>query len=49
MRLYLSPLAYVLVCALRCLALHGTEWAKAQVATIRLRLLKIAARVRVTA
>jgi hypothetical protein len=40
-----SALAYVLVCALRRLALRGTEWAQAQVATIRLRLLKIAARV----
>lgn len=49
LRLYLSSLAYVLVCALRRLALKGTEWAKAQAATIRLRLLKIAARVRVTA
>jgi hypothetical protein len=49
LRLYLSSLAYVLVCALRRLALRGTEWAKAQTATIRLRLLKIAARVKVTA
>ena len=49
LRLYLSSLAYVLVCALRRLALKGTEWAEAQAGTIRLRLLKIAARVRVTA
>ena len=49
LRLYLSSLAYVLVCALRRLALKGTDWAEAQVGTIRLRLLKIAARVRVTA
>ena len=49
LRLYLSSLAYVLVCALRRLALKGTEWAAAQVGTIRLRLLKIAARVTVTA
>ncbi len=48
LRLYLSSLAYVLVCALRRLALKGTEWAKAQAETIRLRLLKIAARVTVT-
>ena len=34
LRLYLSSLAYVLVCALRRLALKGTEWAKAQAATI---------------
>lgn len=49
LRLYLSALAYVLVSALRRLALRGSEWAQAQVATIRLRLLKIAARVQVTA
>lgn len=49
LRLYLSSLAYVLVCGLRRLALKGSEWAEAQVGTIRLRLLKVAARVRVTA
>src|SRR5246127_2726046 len=43
LRLYFSSLAYVLVEALRRLALAGTEWAQAQVHTIRLRLLKIAA------
>ena len=49
LRLYFSSLAYVLVHALRRLALGGTEWASAQVETIRLRLLKIAAQVRLTA
>jgi hypothetical protein len=49
LRLYFSSLAYVLVHALRRLALGGTEWAQAQVETIRLKLLKIAAQVRVTA
>jgi DDE family transposase len=49
LRLYLSSLAYVLVHALRRLALGGTEWAQAQVETIRLKLLKIAAEVRLTA
>ncbi len=49
LRLYFSSLAYVLVDALRRLALSGTEWATAQVGTIRLRLLKIAAEVRLTA
>ena len=39
----------MLVHALRRLALGGTEWAHAQVQTIRLKLLKIAAQVRVTA
>jgi|SRR5271168_35578 len=49
LRLYFSSLAYALLEALRRLGLGGTEWAAAQVATIRLRLLKIAAAVRVTA
>jgi Transposase DDE domain group 1 len=49
LRLYFSALAYVLVHALRRLALAGTEWATAQVNTLRLRLLKIAAQVRITA
>jgi hypothetical protein len=49
LRLYFSSLAYVLVHALRRLALAGTEWAAAQIDTIRLRLLKIAAEVRITA
>ena len=48
LRLYLSAMAYVLVCGLRRLGLQATEWATAQVATIRLRLLKIGALVRVT-
>jgi hypothetical protein len=49
LRLYFSSLAYVLLHALRRLALRGSEWAHAQVGTLRLRLLKIAAQVRVTA
>lgn len=49
LRLYLASLAYVLVHGLRRLALKGSRWAEAQVGTIRLRLLKVAARVRVTA
>jgi hypothetical protein len=49
LRLYFSSLAYVLVETLRRLGLAGTEWAKYQVETIRLRLLKIAAQVRITA
>ena len=48
LRLYFSSLAYVLVHALRRLALAGTQWAHAQVPTIRLRLLKIAAEVRLS-
>ena len=49
LRLYFSSLAYVLLHALRRIGLVGTEWAQAQAGTIRLRLLKIAAQVRVTA
>jgi len=49
LRLYFSSLAYVLLHALRRLALAGTQWAAVQVETIRLRLLKIAAEVRLTA
>ena len=49
LRLYFSSLAYVLLHALRRIALRGTEWAQAQAGTIRLRLLKLAAQVRVSA
>jgi hypothetical protein len=48
MRLYLSAMAYVLVSGLRRLGLKGTELAEAQVSTIRTRLLKIGAQIRVT-
>lgn len=48
MRLYLSVMAYVLVGGLRRLGLPATELATAQVATIRTKLLKIGAQVRVT-
>lgn len=47
-RLYFSSLAYVLVQTLRRLGLVDTEMAKAQCDTIRLKLFKIGARVRVT-
>jgi len=47
-RLLLSSAAYVLVQALRRTALAGTALAEAQVGTIRLKLLKVAARVVVT-
>lgn len=48
LRLYFSSIAYVLLHALRRLALAGTALARAQCQTIRLTLLKIGARVRVT-
>jgi hypothetical protein len=48
MRVYLAGMAYVLVSALRRIGLQGTEMARAQATTIRLRLLKIGAQVQVT-
>jgi hypothetical protein len=47
-RLFFSSIAYVLLDALRRLGLTGTELAEAQCQTIRLKLLKIGALVRVT-
>lgn len=47
-RLYFSSLTYVLVQALRRLGLVNTEIAKAQCDSIRLKLFKIGARVRIT-
>jgi hypothetical protein len=47
-RLFFSSIAYVLLEALRRLGLAGTELARAQCQTIRLKLLKIGALVRVT-
>jgi len=47
-RLYMSSVAYVLMAAIRRLALRGTDLARAQCGTIRTRLLKIGARIRVT-
>jgi hypothetical protein len=46
LRLLLSSAAYVLLESLRRLGLKGTELARAQVGTIRLKLLKIGARLR---
>jgi len=47
-RLFFSSMAYVLLESLRRLGLSGTEMAKAQCQTIRLKLLKLGALVRVT-
>ncbi|WP_294106058.1 IS1380 family transposase [Thiolapillus sp.] len=49
LRLYFSSFAYVLLHGLRRLGLTGTAFAKAQSTTIRLKLLKIGARLRLTA
>ena len=48
LRLYFSSFAYVLVQTLRRLGLQGTELAKAQCDTIRLKLFKIGAQLKVT-
>lgn len=47
-RLYFSSIAYCVLQALRRLGLAGTKMARAQCQTIRLRLLKIGARLRLT-
>jgi Transposase DDE domain group 1 len=48
MRLYLSAMAYLLMSGLRRLGLKATALAQAQVSTIRTKLLKIGAQIRVT-
>ena len=49
LRLYFSSFAYVLMHALRRLGTEGTELARAQCATLRLKLFKLGAQVRITA
>lgn len=48
LRLYFASFAYVLMHGLRRLGLAGTELARAQATTIRLKLLKIGTRLRIT-
>jgi len=48
LRLYFASFAYVLMHALRRLGLAGTEWARAQCTTLRLKLLKVGARIRIS-
>lgn len=48
LRLYFSSVAYTLMRALRRLGLQGTQMAAAQCNTIRLKLLKVGAQVKVT-
>ena len=48
LRLWFASFAYVLLCALRRIALKPTQFAKANCATIRLKLIKIGALVRVS-
>jgi Transposase DDE domain group 1 len=49
LRLYFSSISYVLLQMLRYLGLQGTELAQAQCSTLRLKLLKIGALIRITA
>ncbi|MBW1790993.1 MAG: IS1380 family transposase [Deltaproteobacteria bacterium] len=48
LRLFFSSMAYILLQTLRRIGLAGTKMAKAQCDTIRLRILKIGARIRIT-
>jgi len=48
LRLWLHSMAYVLLCALRRIGLHDSELAQASCGTIRLKLLKIGALVRIS-
>jgi Transposase DDE domain group 1 len=48
LRLWFYSMAYILLCATRRIALHDTEFAKATCGTIRLKLLKIGAHVRIS-
>lgn len=48
LRLWLASFAYLLLERLRALGCRGTEWARATVGTLRLTLLKVAARVTVS-
>ena len=48
LRLWFASMAYVLISALRRKGLQGTEWAKAQCDTIRLKLFKIGAFVKIS-
>jgi len=43
-RLWFASMAYVLICALRRIGLHDTDFARATCGTIRLKLLKIGAK-----
>ena len=49
LRLYFSSFAYVLMHGLRRLGTDGTELARAQCSTLRLKLLKVGARIKITA
>jgi hypothetical protein len=48
LRLWLATFAYLRMGRLRSLGLVGTEWARATVGSVRLKLFKVAAQVRVS-
>src|SRR5262249_13528810 len=48
LRLWFASMTYVLMCAVRRIGLHHTPFAKASCGTIRLKLLKIGALVRIS-
>jgi hypothetical protein len=48
LRLWLATFGYLLMERLRALGLAGTEWAQATAGSVRLKLLKVAAQVRVS-
>lgn len=48
LRLWFSTVAYLLLHLLRRLGLKGTQWARAQCDTVRLKLLKIGAQIRIS-
>jgi hypothetical protein len=48
LRLWFASMAYILLCALRRIGLAGTRFADATCGTIRLKLLKIGALVRIS-
>jgi hypothetical protein len=48
LRLWFASMAYVLLCALRRIGLHDTSFADASCGTIRLKLLKLGALVRIS-
>jgi hypothetical protein len=48
LRLWFASMTYILLCATRRIGLHDTEFAKATCGTIRLKLLKIGALVRIS-
>jgi hypothetical protein len=48
LRLWLASLAYILLCAVRRIGLHHTAFSNVSCGTIRLKLLKIGAHVRIS-